>query len=121
MSDFVEINGEKYPLKYGYGSIVLLGEKWGLPGYEEVLSKLASVFPEGGEIKMKFDILEVIGDLILAGITNGGGDVSKADIVDSVIENPEILVRVFEAFRSKLPQEKPGGAKKKTLPRRAKP
>jgi hypothetical protein len=119
MNHFIEIDGKKYPLKYGYGAIALMGKYWNLDGYEAVINKLANIFPEGQEIQMKFDVLEVIGDLIQAGIANADGDnVKHEDIVDAVMADPSILVNVFENFRSKLPQGKPVETKKKVIPKR---
>lgn len=122
MKDFIVIDGIKYPLKYGYGAISLLGKYWDLDGYEAVINKLATVIPEGEEIQLKFNVLEVIGDLIHAGIANASGDgVAHADIVDAVMADPSILTSVFESFRSKLPQGKPVDTKKKMIPKKAAP
>ncbi len=121
MKDFIEIDGKKYPLKYGYGAIALLGEKWDLDGYEAVIDKLVKLFPDGKEIQLKFTVLEAIGDLVLAGVINAGGNVAKEDIITQVLATPAILSDVFALFMSKLPKANPVETKKKAIPKKQLP
>ena len=48
----LQVNGEQYPVKFGFGSNKILGESWKISTYSGVLAEVQKLFPEGEELKL---------------------------------------------------------------------
>lgn len=108
-----------YPLKFGYGSIKRLGLIWGVE-FGEVFQKFNEAFT-GMQEELKFEYVDIIGEMILAGILNADStaDVKSDDIVNDIVfgERVDEITMVSKLFFDSMPQElkKPQQAKKKTV------
>ena len=122
MDRAIEIQGTRYPLKFGIGAYRLLGKIWNLNGVQSVMNKIQSPFEKGKEAG-SFEQFDAIGYLTWAAISNAG--VEEGPDVDTIIDDmmfaPEKMEEVMTAFSENIPQggnpqprKKPGkkGAKK---------
>lgn len=109
----IKIGENFYQVKYGYGALKLLGSMWKLPGFTEVAEKVAGLIPKDGDTAeiLKFENLDLMADIIWAGISNADTD-GKVDyidsdvIVDAIFQDMEILKDVFELFMASMPKAK---------------
>ena len=107
MAATIELNGTKYPMKFGYGAVRILGDKWNLTGPAKVFDKFSQLEPES------FDQFEFLAGLICAGITNAGEEAPDLfDVVDEVMANPHLIEGVMQEFQKRLPQGNPQPAPK---------
>ena len=117
MDRAIEINGTKYPLKFGIGAYRLLGRVWKLDGVQGVMNKIQSPFEEGKEAG-SFEQFDVIGYLTWAAISNAG--VEEGPDVDAIIDDmmfaPEKMEAVMTAFSENIPQQKPGNPQPRKKP-----
>jgi len=125
----LNIDGVKYPLKYGYGTTKLLGREWKLPGMMEVFAKVIQMMPFqdpekvdlenvseeenaaiGAEM-LKFENIDIMIDIVQAGILHGNPDLKELPIdndgiADHLFSNMEDLTDVFGAFLASMPRPK---------------
>ena len=108
MNKEIKIQGEKYPIKFGYGAFRILGNKWKCSGVQAVAKQFQNIFPEGGSDDIEFEQGDMIGDLVLAGMENAGVDSTpeKDDIINEVLFDSDKLNVVMQAFADSFP--KPG-------------
>lgn len=109
----INIDGKKYPVKYGYGAIRLLGDMWGLKGYAEVVEKVGGLVPEGDDtaVMLKFENLELLADVILAGISNAENwdrhnEIERDTVINAFFDDMDMLKDVFELFMASMPRAK---------------
>lgn len=99
------VNAEKVQLEFGYGVFRRLGEKWGIETVDGVFGKFNSFLNnEGGE--MKFETINLLGDLLEAAAENAGYSLSSDRAVDCLIKDPEKMQEVVKAFIESLPVDK---------------
>jgi len=111
----VEINGKKYPVKFGLSSVKKFALKKGLktlPEFEKWLEKLNDGSFEG---------VEGIGDLLFIGIERGCAkhgvdcDIDADDIIDLTMEDSEAFNQIMEIFQVSISVEGDPSKNLKTL------
>jgi hypothetical protein len=124
MGTTIEIQGKKYPLKYGYGAFRLLGETWECPSVQKVAKKFQEIFPAAGIEDVSFEQANALGELALAGIQNALPRARWQDLpeLDDVVN--ELLFQdstkinlVMTAFTESFP--KSGNAEPRSPARKA--
>lgn len=117
----IKIEDESYPIKFGYGSLRLLGEYWGVKGFQEVGEKVNSLIPKTDGEDISFEMMSGIGAIVKAGITNAAKEdvaVSVDEIVDALFENMSVITTVFELFVESMPKAEEKRGKSKPKPKR---
>ena len=121
----IKIEGKSYPIKFGYDAMEELGNYLGINSYDGTAAKiqvavtsLAKNEKEGGSLP--FETLNTIGYLVLSGITIEN-ELSKGDIVDSLLNDIDVMKPIMEEFVNSIPKPKKAaaGQQKKTTPRKS--
>lgn len=113
----VIILNTKRQLKFGFGALRKLSIRWKCKGLQEVIQIISDKFNNLQDLE--FEATDKLADIVLAALENARVDVSDIDrddlIEDIVINHPEKLEGIMEAFAQSLPQqpETPEPAKKK--------
>lgn len=122
MGTSIEIQGKKYPLKYGYGAFRLLGEAWECPSVQKVAKKFQEIFPESGIDDVSFEQANALGELTMVGIENAGIKYADLPAIDDVVnellfmDTTKINV-IMTAFTESFP--KSGNAEPRSKARKA--
>jgi len=107
MTGQIKIEGTVYPLKFGYGAIKRLGLMWGVE-FGEVFERFNVAFA-GMEKELKFEYVDIIGEMILAGILNANdtADVNSDDIVNDIVfgERVDEITNVAKLFFDSMPKD----------------
>jgi hypothetical protein len=108
------VNGKTFKLRFGLKVSRLLGEKWGLDSFDEVIQRL-SALSEGLE-KLEFSSLYTIFDVVIA-CTDADDAVLTTDELEAMFDNnlPDLLViikTVFEGYMGSLKKLNVEGEKK---------
>lgn len=121
----IEISGEKFPLRFGYGAFRILSLKWDCKGPQSVIKKIMEIFPTDAkkDAEIGFDQGDQIGELVLACIQNAepGREASLDldEVVGQLMFDPAKLEYVITAFIENFPKtgnpqpQKPLGKKQK--------
>jgi len=114
----ITIEGEDYPIKFGYGAFRHLGVLWEQEGIQGVIKVFEKTF-SNISADPKFDALEKIGDLVNAGVINAGGESLNTDDIlnDLVFQDSGKLQTVVDAFMKSIPGAENG--KKKVSQKKA--
>lgn len=99
----ITINKIEYQIKFGYKATRILANLWGLEKPSEVEIKLASVLSVGEEAT--FEQLDAMGEFFLSGIlaVDPGADLSVEDVLQAVIEQPELMEQIQGEYVDSLP------------------
>lgn len=100
----IVVNGQEVVLKFGYGVLRRLSEKWGVDSVTGVFEKFGAVASAEGATE--FGQLNLFGDVVEASASNGGFIVSADDAVDVLLSNPEKMQEIVKCFVASLPAEK---------------
>ena len=104
----IEIEGKKYPIKFGYGAFRFLGRMWNCKGITQVIEKLGDL--DGMDKDFTFEQADMLADLVLAGVSNAsdqGDDLFRDDVMDAILFDPEIMMDVMAELMRSFPQSKP--------------
>jgi len=102
----LELGGKSFKLKFGLKLFRILGEKWKLPGINEVVAKISIL--DQANSNLTFEQLDVLEDLISCAIYAGGTDYSKLkgiEIIDEFFKNPSALQDLTKQLIESLPQQ----------------
>lgn len=117
MKKTIEIEGTKYPIRFGYGAFRILGEKWNCSGVQAVANRFQELFPEKGSDDVSFEQGNTLGDLALAGMENAGVEdaPSRDDVVNEMmfVDSEQIQV-LMNAFAESFPKSGNPKPRKKT-------
>ena len=98
MGTIIEIQGSKYPIQFGYGALKILGKKWNAPGIQSTIKKIQEIFPEKEGDEMTWEGMEVLSEVIIAGLQNGDKNYddrfSEEDILNGVVLNPKSVQKI---------------------------
>lgn len=102
----VEVNNQKYQLKFGYGALRNICKMYGyekVSGYDKLVKKLKL----DKMTDPSFEQLDFVGDLILAAITNVTPqvEITSADVLDSVMSGKIDTGEVMQVFADSLPKQ----------------
>lgn len=107
MKTAIEIQGAKYPIKFGYGVLKALGRKWKCKGINGVYTKIGEIFNDEGIV---FDKEAEFRDLLIAGVekaTPGKGEelekMDPDDLMEAMVFSGENLEIFMEAFQEITP------------------
>ncbi len=106
----IELNGEKFQLKFGYGAFRILASAWDCKGIQSVAAKFQEIFPAEAteDAEISFEQADQIGDLVLAGIQNANPgaeqDLDRDEVVGLMMFDPTKLQLVITAFMESFPQ-----------------
>lgn len=114
MRHTIEIEGQKYPIKFGYGALRILGSKWNCPGVQSVLQRFRDAFEDENPPDFSFEQGDLVADLILAGVENAGAEKlpDPDDLMNEVLQNPDILSNTVDLFAKSVSQGNPTPRKK---------
>lgn len=123
----ITVEGKEYPIKFGYGATVLLGELWSLPGMLDVFQKALGILGLDGEAAkntdvdkldstaiaaniLKFKNLEIMIDVVSIGVQYASPDLelpfTRNDLSDSVVMDIENSSAIFMSFINTMPRPK---------------
>lgn len=105
MTQRIEINSTKYPIKFGYGAFKLLGEQWGCNGVIQTFQKVQELF--SGMENLTFEQEGYIGDLVLAGLKNASPDVempSREDVLGVFIFDAAQQLVIMNSITAAMPK-----------------
>ena len=101
------INNTEYVVKFGFGAFKQLAKIWGVAKFSELgtfFNKLT--FKEGEEPTI--EQLELVGDIVHAGILNTNNNTSQLDVdammSELLFNNSEKLKEVMELFAQSMPK-----------------
>lgn len=119
MTGQIKIEGTVYPLKFGYGALKRLGIMWGEESMDGIFSRFTNAFKEL-EKDPKFEHIDVIGQMTLAGILNADPSVdldSDAIVQDIMFNNNfEKMQIVSQLFVDSMPKNVKDNAAVKKKP-----
>lgn len=131
----IKVNGETLRLKFGFGFLMLLGERWSCKGpYETMnyfingISGLIKIFENvgvndvekvkqlqdaGESFDVPFSEIEVLVDILELSAKAASTDMgmNRGDIADYIFENPSVMGEIIKTFFESMPKpeaEKPG-------------
>ena len=116
---FIEVQGTRYGLKFGYAALRQLGVLLKLNDLQEVFSRLGKL----GELangKLNFESLDLIGDIALASIlaSDSQATLSREDLITHFLAHNDDMMQVINQFVASMPQaatsKQPAPKKKKT-------
>lgn len=114
MKNTINIDGQEYPIRFGYGAIKNLGVYLDTNGYDSTVLKVTEILQrltvaEQQEQGIPFEVTDALGYLVLCGLENADNETEfkHSDVCDYVLMNADILPDVFELFRQSMPQAKP--------------
>lgn len=109
MVQTIELQGKKYPIKFGYGAFRNLGFVWDCKGVQGVAKKFQDIFPEGGSDDVSFEQADKLGDLAIAGLEAAGNHdhPERDDVVQELLFNPEKLEKLMQLFTDSFPKGNP--------------
>lgn len=100
----LEVDGKEIVLKFGYGVLRRLSEKWGVDSVAGVFEKFGAV--ASVEDTTEFDQLNLFGDVVEASASNAGFVITADSAVDVLLSNPEKMQEIVKCFVASLPKEK---------------
>lgn|SRR5690554_544982 len=112
---YIEIDGELYPVKFGYGAFRAMGAMWQCKGINDTIQHLTKL--DGVEGDLTFEQADIIADVVLAGIKCAGVvdvEINRDDIMDAILADPGLMAQVMEDLASSFPTAKPGETAPKT-------
>jgi len=104
----IEINGQKYQLRFGYGALAALGQRWKLKGPAAVADKISKAFDGAEDLKedMPFDLIQVMAEMTLSAIAAADPKAAKglkvADIGDLIFKSPDEFSVIFTAYAESI-------------------
>jgi hypothetical protein len=103
----LQLGGKSFKLEFGLGLFRLLGRKWQLDGIDDVVQKIAVL--DSIDKKLTFSQLDVLEELLLAAIENGGTqeDLKGLKILDEFFKDPKALDSLKDAIINSLPKNEP--------------
>ncbi|MDX4973712.1 hypothetical protein [Myroides odoratimimus] len=104
----IQVGEAVIELKFGYGVLRRLSEKWGINSIQGVFERFGS-FQNKDE--MGFEQLNIFGDLVWAAASNSGVEIDSDEAVDVLMSNPEKMQEIVFEFMKSLPQPKEGEKK----------
>lgn len=120
----LQVDGEQYPVKFGFGSNRILGESWNINTYGGVLAEVQKLFPEGEELKLSQ--YEKLGDIVLSGIQFAAykakqpePKIDSDDVVEALFVDVDLMTEMIQAYVASIPQsgEKVNPVKRKNAKR----
>jgi hypothetical protein len=135
----IKINGTEITLKFGFGLLRLLGEKWGCTGPVDTINhfgkavgalvgQLADLnitdvataeavmqsLPATANLDIPFEILNVLTDVVVAAAQAQKGTVvpESDDVTEWMLENPQEMTEIITLFMQSMPQQRPEEEKK---------
>lgn len=104
----IEIGGVVVELKFNFGVLRLLSDKWGIQSIPDLFTKIGSL----GDGNMTMDKLSMFGDIIWAGAQKAGNDIDADDAVGVLLQQPDKMQEIMFEFMKSMPQ--PTEEQKKT-------
>jgi len=104
----LKLGSKSFKLKFGLKLLRILGEKWKLPGINEVVAKISIL--DQANSNLTFEQLDVLEDLICVAIHAGGHDYSELkdiEIIDEFFKDPYALQDLTRQLIESLPQQQP--------------
>jgi hypothetical protein len=119
---YIEIDGVRYALRFGYAALRQLGKIWKVNDLQEIFLRLGKL-GEASNGSLSIEMLDTFGDMVLAAIiANRDNDASVIDsdlVVDAIMKDHSIMQEVMESYVAALPQpEKKIPAPAKKSPRK---
>lgn len=111
----IQVGDNVIELKFGYGVLRRLSEKWGINSVQGVFERFGSFQNKDeveGEPEMGFDQLNIFGDIVWAAALTAGFEVDADDAVDVLMADPGKMGEIVLEFMKSLPQ--PTEEQKKT-------
>lgn len=109
MERAIDIQGVKYPVKFGYGVLRVLGRKWKCKGINGVYKIIGEIFNDEG---ISFDKESEFVDLLNASAEKavpGNGDklekIDRDDLIEAMVFKPVNLEIFMEAFQEVTPTD----------------
>jgi hypothetical protein len=102
----LKLGTKSFKLKFGLKLFRILGEKWNLPGINEVVQKMAVL--DTVEQNLTFAQFDVLEDIIYSAIICGGArehDLAKIDIIDEFFKDPKALQNLVNNLVASLPNQ----------------
>jgi len=116
----IKIGSKSYPIKFGFDSIKILAEMWGVKTPQMVYQKSAKVFvTEDGLTDYTFDQYDAIAEIILAGILSEtpDADIKLSKIVDVFSSDLDLFKEIVSAFTASAPVPEKSESKVKNVKR----
>ena len=110
---FITIQETEYQLKFGFGVLRVFCGLYGrddIKAVDELIQPLSTVLDNP-----TFESLDVLGNVVLAGIMYGSLNEVKLtpdDVVEAMMNQPEKIAEIFVAFANSLPNVKSVGKQK---------
>jgi hypothetical protein len=104
----LKINEKSFRLVFGLKLFRILGNKWNVPGINEVVAKMTVL--DSMSINPSFEAMDVLEDIIMAAIENGPDwreDLTDVDVLGEFLKDPETLENFKNSLIESLPQSKP--------------
>jgi len=95
------VNGQEVELKFGYGLLRLLSEKWKLNSLSEFFERISSI---GGNGDVTFDQLNIFGDIIEAAAFNNGFVIDSDEAVEWLLTEPTNMAEIMKLFIVSMPK-----------------
>lgn len=104
----IEIGSVVVELKFNFGVLRLLSEKWGIQSIPDIFTRIGSI----GDGEMTMDKLSMFGDIVWAGAKKAGYDIDADEAIEVLLQKPDKIQEIMFEFMKSLPQ--PTEEQKKT-------
>ncbi|KZE82895.1 hypothetical protein AV926_04925 [Myroides marinus] len=104
----IKIGNQVVELKFNFGVLRLLSEKWGIQSVTDLFIKIGSL----GDGEVTMNKLSMFGDIVWAAAKKGGEEIDPDDVVGVLLEQPEKMQEIMFEFMKSMPQ--PTEEQKKT-------
>lgn len=118
----IKFGNQSYKLKFGYGVNRRLADIYSIPSYSGLGDFITSLNFSDKATDLTFPQLTFLGNLVHAAIayqTNDVPELTVDEIVDAVLQHPNELEKIMQAFADSFPKDnsqgkqKPGQKKKR--------
>lgn len=98
----IKIGEQIIELKFNFGVLRLLSEKWGIKSIPDLFVKIGSL----GDGDVTIDKLSMFGDIVWAGAHKAGYEVDSDEAVGVLLQQPEKMQEIVFEFLKSMPQPK---------------
>lgn len=119
----IKIGAKNYKLKFGYGVNRRLADVYNIPTYSGLGEFIVSLDFKENAAHLSFTQLTFLGNLVHAAISYHEGEnpeLSIDEVVDALLQQPEALANIMQAFADSFPKENASQGKQKKPTRKSK-
>jgi len=119
----IKVGRKSYKLKFGYGVNRRLADVYSIPSYSGLGEFISNLGFTEKATDLTFEQLTFLGNLVYAAISYHEGEnpeLTTDELVDTLLQQPDDLANIMQAFADSFPKEDDGLGKQKPNRKRKK-